>query len=121
MPWRVAGQAEDQIDKVVMDSAERHGLGAATRYNMLIFAALTAIGEHPTLPGSHEVLKVPGVRSFHLRLARRLVEPGHRVHAPRHLVVYRLAADGVVEVLGLVHDRMLLPRAARRAQRSAEG
>jgi hypothetical protein len=39
---------------------------------------------------------------------------------PRHLIVYRLASDGVVEILGLVHDRMVLSRAARRFVRAAE-
>jgi hypothetical protein len=36
------------------------------------------------------------------------------------LVVYRVGTDGVVEILGLAHDRMLLDRAARRmVQREA--
>jgi hypothetical protein len=39
--------------------------------------------------------------------------------SPRHLVVYRLGRDGVVEIIGLVHDRMLLTRAARRMHRQA--
>jgi hypothetical protein len=32
-------------------------------------------------------------------------------------LIYRVAADGVVEILGLVHDRMVLSRAARRIAR----
>jgi toxin ParE1/3/4 len=44
----------------------------------------------------------------------------HRVGEPRHLVIYRVAPDGVVEILSVVHDRMLLARAARRAQREAD-
>lgn len=38
----------------------------------------------------------------------------------RHLVVYRVAPDGVTEVLSLLHDRMLLPGAARRARSEAD-
>ncbi|MBE7213252.1 MAG: hypothetical protein INR65_19740 [Gluconacetobacter diazotrophicus] len=48
------------------------------------------------------------------------MEPALRVGAPRHLVIYREAADGVVEVLGLVHDRMVLSRAARFMLRKAD-
>jgi plasmid stabilization system protein ParE len=43
------------------------------------------------------------------------------VAGPRHLIVYRVASDDVVEILSVVHDRMLLSRAARRAVRAANG
>jgi hypothetical protein len=45
----------------------------------------------------------------------------HRVGEPRHLIVYRVAPDAVVEILSLVHDRMLLGRAALGARRDADG
>jgi toxin ParE1/3/4 len=45
---------------------------------------------------------------------RHLLARGDRVGEPRHLVVYRVAPDGVTEILSLVHDRMLLARAVRR-------
>jgi toxin ParE1/3/4 len=54
-----------------------------------------------------------------MRLGRRLSDPGLRVGQPRHIVIYRIAADGVVEVLGVAHDRMRLARAARRMWREA--
>lgn len=72
------------------------------RYNRLIFAALEAIGDSPALPGYRPVPGVEGVRALHLRYARRLVPQEHQVREPRHLVLYRLAADGAVEVRGLV-------------------
>jgi toxin ParE1/3/4 len=59
--------------------------------------------------------------SIPLRLGRRLVSLEQRVGRPRHLVVYRIGTDGVVEILGLAHDRMLLDRAAHRMQREAKG
>jgi toxin ParE1/3/4 len=43
-----------------------------------------------------------------------------RVGSPRHIIVYRVAEDGLVEILGVVHDRMVLSRAARRAVRAAD-
>jgi toxin ParE1/3/4 len=121
MAWRFAGRAEDRIDEVVMESAQRWGIETAARYNRLVFAALEAIGGSPALPGSRPVPSLPDILSYHLRSGRRLVAQEHRVRDPRHLVLYRVAPDGVIEVLGLAHDRQLLDRAARRAQREADG
>jgi toxin ParE1/3/4 len=120
MSYRLVGRAEHRIDAILLESARRWGIDAATRYNRLIIAAMTVVGDSPALPGSREVPKVARVRTFHLRSARRLVAREHRVGEPRHLVIYRVAPDGVVEILSVVHDRMLLARAARRAQREAD-
>jgi toxin ParE1/3/4 len=57
------------------------------------------------------------VRAYPIRLAKLRVMPAQRVGSPRHLVVYRVAPDGITEILGLVHDRMVLSRAARRLAR----
>ena len=70
--------------------------------------------------GSVEVPRLPGIRAYPTRLSRLRVEPSRRVGVPRHLVIYRLASDGVVEILGLVHDRMVLSRAARKIVRDAD-
>lgn len=121
MAYRLVGRASDRIDDILLESARRWGIDAADRYHRLILAAMTAVGECPTLLGSRDVPRVAGLRTYHLRSARRLVEQEYRVSEPRHLVIYRMTQDGVVEILSLVHDRMLLARAARRAQREAGG
>lgn len=115
MPYRVVGHAEDRIDAVLLDSARRWGVPAAARYHRLILAAAAAAGEAPALPGSRDIPRLVGVRTLHLRSVRRLVKVEDRVVEPRHLIVYRLASDGVVEILSIVHDRMQLSRAARSA------
>ncbi len=120
MPYRLVGRADERVDTVLLDSARKWGIEAAARYNRLLLAAMEAITANPVLLGSHPVPGLPGVASYHLRSARRLVSPGHRVREPRHLVLYRVAADGFVEILGIVHDRQLLDRAARRVQREAD-
>lgn len=119
MAYRLVGHAEDRIDQVVMASARQFGLDSAVRYNKLILAGLNAIGATPDLAGSKAVSRVPGLRTFPLRLAVRFVASEDRVGRPRHLIVYRVDPDGVVEVLSLIHDRMDLTRAARRAERAA--
>lgn len=121
MRFRLVGHAEDRIDQVVMDSARQFGVEAAIRYNKLILAALAAVGANPSLAGSKPVPRLQDVRMFPLRLAGRFAAPDDRVSKPRHLVIYRVAPDGVVEVLSLVHDRMDLTQAARRARRAASG
>lgn len=50
---------------------------------------------------------------------RHRVARDERVGHPRHLAVYRVAPDGVAEILSLGHDRMLLVRAATRAWQEA--
>lgn len=121
MSYRLVGHAEDRIDQVVLDSARQFGFDAAVRYNKLILAALTAIGASPSLAGSKAVPRIQELRMVPLRLAGRFVALEDRVGRPRHLVVYRVAPDGIVEILSLVHDRMDLTRAARQARRAISG
>ncbi len=91
-------------NRILLRSAREWGFEAAARYDRLI-----------------RVVFFAGVRVYPLRLGRRLVSLEQRVGRPRHLVVYRIGTDGVVEILGLAHDRMLLDRAANRMQREAKG
>lgn len=120
MAYRLTRAAEEQIDALLLDSARTWGLEAAGRYGELILTVMAALGDEPDMLGSLEVPRLPGVRAYPTRLSRLRVEPARRVVAPRHLVIYRLAFDGVVEILGLVHDRMVLSRAARKIVRSAD-
>jgi toxin ParE1/3/4 len=119
VPFRIVGHAEQRIDDILRESAQTWGLEAAGRYHRLMLTAMAVVGDRPDTAGSRAVPQVPGVRTFYLRSARRLVAPEQRVGRPRHLLVYRVAPDGVVEILSVVHDWMLLPRAVREAQREA--
>ena len=121
MPYRLVGRAEDRIDAILLESAKRWGIPAAARYHRLILAAAAAVAEAHDLPGSRQVPGLSGIRTLHLRSARRLTAVEDRVAEPRHLLIYREAPDGVVEILSVVHDRMLLPREARRALGDADG
>ena len=115
MGYRLTRRAEDQADQILLDGSDEWGVEAAARYNRLMLTVWAALGANPELRGSRPVPRVRGVRAYPLRLGRRLVEPsGERVGKPRHIVLYRLAEDGEVEILGMAHDRMLLAREARR-------
>ena len=121
MPYRLVGHAEDRIDAILLGSARRWGVPAAARYHRLILTAADAIGEAAdSLPGSREIHRVGGIWTLHLRYMRRLAAAGDRIADPRHMIVYRTASDGVIEILSVVHDRMLLARAARDAVKAAD-
>jgi len=99
--YRLTRRAEDQADQILLEGADAWGIEAAARYNLLMLAVWAALGSNPELRGSRSVARVPGVRAYPLRLGRRLVEPAAgRVGEPRHIVVYRVAEDGEVEILG---------------------
>jgi toxin ParE1/3/4 len=119
--YRLVGPAERQIDQILLQSAREFGIEAAARYHRLLLAAMDAVGESPGRPGARDIPRIKGLRVFHLRSARRLVAAEYRVGQPRHLIVYQVGADGITEVLGVAHDRMLLTRAARRMQRQPGG
>ncbi len=74
-----------------------------------MLAAFAALADRPVKP--KEVSLPPGVMAYPLALARRSMPPERRVGRPRHIVLYRVAPDGVAEVLGIADDRMLLGRA----------
>ena len=57
---------------------------------------------------------------YHLRHSREGVPPAERVDQPRHLVVFRIGADGVADILGFIHERMLRDRALRRLARQPD-
>lgn len=120
MPYRLTAHADSRIDQILLESAREHGIAIAGRYSRLILAAMSALGDDPNIPGSRDVARLSGVRAMHLRHTRRFVPSEHRITSPRHLLVYRQAQDGVVEILGIAHDRMVLARAAREAQRAAD-
>jgi toxin ParE1/3/4 len=118
--YRLVGPANAQIERILTESARQFGIQAAERYYRLMVAALAFLGDFDAQAFSDVIPKVPGVRTYPLSLARRLLPPELRVHNPRHIVVYRLTTNGVIEILGLAHDRMLLGRAARRMLRQAD-
>ncbi|SDG71058.1 toxin ParE1/3/4 [Pseudomonas benzenivorans] len=73
-------------------------------------ATLDAIANQSDRIGSDEREEIgPGLRSFHLIHCRNS-SPAGRAQRPRHVVLYRLGADAVVEVVRLLHDAMEVQR-----------
>jgi toxin ParE1/3/4 len=120
LSYRLLAGGEADIDRILLESARAFGADAAERYDLLMRSVFAALAAVPDRPGSQEVTTAAGIRVYPLRIGRPLVAQEQRVGRPRHIVVYRVGSDGVVEIIGVAHDRMLLSRAVRRMRRAAE-
>ena len=48
---------------------------------------------------------LPGMRSYHIGLARSVTE-GAKVKRPVHIIYYRAAEPGIIEIVRVLHERM---------------
>jgi toxin ParE1/3/4 len=118
LSYRLLAGAEADIDHILLESARAFGVDAAERYGLLMRSVFDALAAVPDRPGSHSRWR-PGLPTSHW--ARRLVVHEQRVGSPRHIVVYRLGSDGVVEIIGLAHDRMLHAAVSGSAPNASRG
>jgi toxin ParE1/3/4 len=99
---RISGPARADLRHILATSLVRWGEPGRARYTTLLQAALRAIVRSPTAPTTRDRSDLaPGVRSYHLRLARR----GHGVADPRHVIFYRKSATSI-EIVRVLHERM---------------
>jgi toxin ParE1/3/4 len=118
--YRLAGPARRSIVAILRRSALSFGASARERYANLFLQAMDDVAADPRRPG---VVEVGALREtlglYHLKHARRHVtNPALKVGSPRHLIVFSVAEDGVVTILGVIHDRMLLEPALSRIIRT---
>lgn len=64
---------------------------------------IAADPDDPTTRNRNDLL--PGIRSLHLRHARRERRAGS-VRQPVHVIYYRVSEPGVVEIVRVLHERM---------------
>lgn len=103
--FRVARPAEIDLAAILSTSAERWGAEGRLRYAAALAAAMRQVAHLPEGPltrGRAELAS--GVRSFHVRHARRAAEPA--LARPPHVLYSRVADDGVVEIVRVLHERM---------------
>lgn len=93
-------------------SEAQFGASSRQRYERLITTALRDLASDPDRPGCrHRPEIAPGVRTYHLRSSRdRARGNDGAVRRPRHLLLYRVLADGNVEVGRVIHDARELHR-----------
>jgi toxin ParE1/3/4 len=108
----VATAARHDIDSILLWSYENFGEQARLRYAALLAQPFFLVAEGPQRAGTvHRDEIAPGARTYHLLHARNHVGPSSgRVKQPRHLLLFRLRADGCMEILRVLHDSMELIR-----------
>ncbi len=100
MTWqlRISAAARHDIEEALQNTLDRFGRSKHDEYRDLIRLALVDIAQDPqALPAKHRGELHPDALVFHLGRAGRRA---------RHLFVYRIADDGVVEVGRLLYDGM---------------
>ena len=127
--FRLAASAEAALDDILLWSQRTFGPQARQRYAALLVTAMQDVAEQPNRTNvSWKRLKSGPIGVYHVGHSKAhapdppgpVAEPRHYpgpVAEPRHYVVFRIASDGIVEILGFVHERMLLPRAVQRLGR----
>ncbi|HYH20886.1 MAG TPA: type II toxin-antitoxin system RelE/ParE family toxin [Azospirillum sp.] len=105
---RVTAPARRDIDAALAQSRGTFGEAASRRYSALVRRALRDLAEDPYRPGSRQRSDLgDGIRSYHLvHCRKRARTPDGIVHAPRHLLIYRMRDPETVAVLRLLHDAM---------------
>ena len=106
---RLSALAQSDIVQLLAWTEQRHGERARERYEQLLSSALRDLAAAPLRLGTTARPELgEGVRSYHLRSARK--QAG--VARPRHLILYRTRGTSIVEVGRVLHDAMDLERHA---------
>lgn len=110
--YRLSAAAQADIIDILARTQERFGDAARHRYEALIVAAIRDIAENPSRPGAPERPELgEGVRSWHLRHSRERARTlTGTVRGPRHCIIFRIHASGMVEIGRILHDAMELER-----------
>lgn len=101
--FRLATPAAADLRAILAASAERWGIARSDRYASLLTATLVAAATDPEGPLTRRERR--GIRSLHTRHLRR----GSGVAAPVHVVYFRAIDDGI-EVVRILHERMVPER-----------
>jgi toxin ParE1/3/4 len=104
--FRLARPAQIDLANILATSTERWGAEGRQRYAALLVAAMRQVATEPEglLTKARAELR-PGIRSFHVRYARGSTEAA-RVRRPVHVLYYRVAQKGVIEIVRVLHERM---------------
>jgi toxin ParE1/3/4 len=103
--FRLTRAAEADYASLLRYSRKRWGKLQAEIYRLIIDDSIAAIAADPYRRNTYGRDEVrPGLRSFHVGL------DGERAKQGRHILYFRLADDGIVEVVRILHDRMDMRR-----------
>ena len=99
--YRLTKLAAADYAAILRFTLKRWGKEQLAAYNRLLDSGIAAVAHEPKRLNSHSCDDLrPGFRSFNIGLL------GTHPRLGRHVIYYRIADDGVVEVLRILHDRM---------------
>lgn len=109
---RLSPEAQADIEAILAWTHEQFGEQGRLRYEELLAQAILDLASEPNRAGTLERPELArGARAYHLRHSRDDVTRSvGRVRKPRHFLLYRMAADGVLEIGRVLHDSMDLAR-----------
>lgn len=100
---RISRAAQADLAAILTTSLERWGERGRAKYATLLAMAMRRTAADPEGPTTKERDDLaPGIRSFHIRHMRR----EHGVGAPVHVLYYRSADSGAIEIVRVLHERM---------------
>lgn len=100
---RLSGRAQADLRALLALSRAHHGEEGEVRYVATLAAAMEMIAAAPEGPNTRARPELgPGIRCLHSRRARR----SGGVRAPVHVIYYRIGVGSIVDVLGVLHERM---------------
>jgi toxin ParE1/3/4 len=104
--FRLSTLARVDLARILATSAERWGVEGRRRYSAILSAAMRKVAADPTgrMTRARPDLS-SGIRSFHVRYARGDI-PELKVRNPVHILYYRAAQPGLIEILRVLHERM---------------
>ena len=104
--FRLARPAQIDLANILATSAERWGGEGRQRYAAVLAAAMRQVAAEPDGPLTKKRPDLrSGIHSFHVRYARRSAG-GAKVRRPVHVLYYRVAEEGVIEIVRVLHERM---------------
>jgi len=104
--FRLARPAQIDLANILARSAERWGAEGRQRYAAVLVAAMRQVADEPEGPLTKKRTELrSGIRSFHVRYARRS-DDAATVRRPVHVLYYRIAHEGVIEIVRVLHEKM---------------
>jgi toxin ParE1/3/4 len=104
--FRLARPTQIDLANILATSAGRWGIEGRRRYAAALAAAMRQVAAEPAGPLTRKRPDVRSrVRSFHVRYARGFAE-GAKVRRPVHVLYYRVAQEGLIEIIRVLHERM---------------
>jgi toxin ParE1/3/4 len=104
--FRLARPAQIDLANILATSAVRWGAEGRQRYATLLAEAMRQVAAAPGGPLTRKRPELrSAIRSFHVRYTPRS-DAGANVRRPVHVLYYRVAEEGVIEIVRVLHERM---------------